>query len=422
MKTRTLALLLATLLVVTVWGCGELENPVETSKHLSSAVLASGNAMTDDLGSLMLWNRLGSDEEVTNSPSGPNGQIVGALQYLPGQHDNGFTPQPRAGDHNIPDNYVKFEGLGLGQQGCIEFWYLPDWDSPAVGHIVEVLHYMRPEDVNSVRLHIQYNDWQDLLSFSVEDRGRSEFVQRSVRPRNVPQWSTEHPFHVAITWDGSAAALEDRLKLFFDGTEVGGSFFHRGDPRFDNWEQDLTLGVGTRLHSGDWDRHKWEGDGGVIDNIKIWGFPKTDFSDRFVEAPTFTVDLDVKPGSCPNPLNMRSGGVLPVAVLGTDAFDVSMIDVETLRLAGVAPEHGEFEDVSTPIDGADECECTEAGADGFNDLIMYFEKTDIIQALGEVSDGETVTLMLTGELLNGVRIEGVDCVKIIKRGRGRVAF
>ncbi|MHC4648611.1 MAG: hypothetical protein ACYTBJ_24405, partial [Planctomycetota bacterium] len=37
------------------------------------------------------------------------------------------------------------------------------------------------------------------------------------------------------------------------------------------------------------------------------------------------VAVDIKPGSCPNPLNLASRGVLPVAVLGSEDFDVSSI-------------------------------------------------------------------------------------------------
>ncbi|NIN69480.1 MAG: hypothetical protein GTO63_33310, partial [Anaerolineae bacterium] len=49
------------------------------------------------------------------------------------------------------------------------------------------------------------------------------------------------------------------------------------------------------------------------------------------------VDLDIKPGSCPNPLNTRSNAVLPVAILGTDVFDVNDIDPATVMLEGVSP-------------------------------------------------------------------------------------
>ena len=43
--------------------------------------------------------------------------------------------------------------------------------------------------------------------------------------------------------------------------------------------------------------------------------------------------LDIKPGSCPNPLNPRSHGVLPVALLGTEDFDVTDVDVSSLTIS-----------------------------------------------------------------------------------------
>ena len=42
--------------------------------------------------------------------------------------------------------------------------------------------------------------------------------------------------------------------------------------------------------------------------------------------------LDIKPGACPNPLNVRSRGVVPMAVLGSESFDVTEIDVDSLAL------------------------------------------------------------------------------------------
>ncbi len=61
---------------------------------------------------------------------------------------------------------------------------------------------------------------------------------------------------------------------------------------------------------------------------------------------TFTVDI--KPQSCPNPLNVKTKGVLPVAILGTD-LDVRNIDISTLRFNGVAPVRSGFEDVETAL-------------------------------------------------------------------------
>jgi hypothetical protein len=139
------------------------------------------------------------------------------------------------------------------------------------------------------------------------------------------------------------------------------------------------------------------------------------------EIPT-QVALDIKPGSCPNPLNVKvfeknpgsmRGGVLPVAVLGTMDFDVTEIDVSTLHLEGVTPIRHNYEDVSTPVGDGEECVCTTAGPDGYMDLTLKFMKSEIVAALGQVSNGDVVVLTLTGQLLDGTElIDATDCVWI----------
>ena len=42
--------------------------------------------------------------------------------------------------------------------------------------------------------------------------------------------------------------------------------------------------------------------------------------------------VDIKPGSCPNPINVKSKGVLPTEILGTEDFDVTMVDPASVRL------------------------------------------------------------------------------------------
>ena len=49
-------------------------------------------------------------------------------------------------------------------------------------------------------------------------------------------------------------------------------------------------------------------------------------------AAGINVAVDIKPGSCPNPLNIKSKGVLPVAILGTEDFDVKDIKVNSIRI------------------------------------------------------------------------------------------
>jgi hypothetical protein len=129
--------------------------------------------------------------------------------------------------------------------------------------------------------------------------------------------------------------------------------------------------------------------------------------------PCGQVALDIKPGSCPNPLNPKSKGVLPAAILGTADFDVTQIDAATLSLEGVPPIRSRVADVSTPVVGDPECDCTTEGPDGYYDLTLKFKTQDIVAAIGPVSAGDVLVLTITGSLLDGTPIEGSDCVRIV---------
>jgi hypothetical protein len=123
------------------------------------------------------------------------------------------------------------------------------------------------------------------------------------------------------------------------------------------------------------------------------------------------VTVDIKPMSWPNPLNVNKKGVLPVAILGTEDFDVSQIDPASILLEGVSPLRWALEDVGTVGDPL-------AGLDGITDLSLKFAAQEIVAALGDVTDGEVVTLHLTGNLkeeFGGTPIEGEDVVRIIKK-------
>jgi hypothetical protein len=123
------------------------------------------------------------------------------------------------------------------------------------------------------------------------------------------------------------------------------------------------------------------------------------------------IEVDIKPTSCPNPLNVNSRGVLPVAILGTAEFDVTMVDVATLSLVGIGPIRSGYEDVATPL--IDSCDCTTDGPDGLLDLTLKFNAQEIIAALGDLYDGDVLELQLTGETLNGVPFVGFDCVIVV---------
>src|SRR5262245_7399428 len=146
--------------------------------------------------------------------------------------------------------------------------------------------------------------------------------------------------------------------------------------------------------------------------------------------------LDIKPGACPNPCNRNSHGVLPVALLGSDALDVSQVDLSTLALSradgtgsGVAPLAGPpgpnsvIEDVGTPLTG-EPCDCHVLGGDGVLDLSMKFRTEDVVDLLelGGLPDGTSVELALNGFLLDGTAFHASDCIQLVTPGNGPELF
>lgn len=132
--------------------------------------------------------------------------------------------------------------------------------------------------------------------------------------------------------------------------------------------------------------------------------------------PALQVAVDIKPGGCPNPVNTRSSGVLLIAILGTADVNVLDIDATSVRLAGVEPLRNSLEDVAGPVSDNDDCNCIEAGPDGFLDLTLKFATQAIVEAIGDVNDGDVLELELTGVLYDPPPferpIEGADCILI----------
>jgi hypothetical protein len=131
-------------------------------------------------------------------------------------------------------------------------------------------------------------------------------------------------------------------------------------------------------------------------------------SDIRVQPAIIEVDIDIKPGSDPNAINLkRSTGVVPVAVLGSDDFDVMTIDVGTLRFGpDQAPPAHDLTVFSTYLD-----HLQDVNDDGFTDLVSHYVIRDIGFGIGDTE------ACLVGETLSGIPIHGCDSVSIIGNQR-----
>ena len=104
------------------------------------------------------------------------------------------------------------------------------------------------------------------------------------------------------------------------------------------------------------------------------------------------VEIDIKPGSYPNSINLKSNGVVPVAVLTTDDIDAATVDPATVAFAGAKPLRWSLCDVDD---------------DGDVDMVFHF-KTQ-----GLNLDENSTEAELTGQTNGGGDISGTDDVRIV---------
>jgi hypothetical protein len=160
------------------------------------------------------------------------------------------------------------------------------------------------------------------------------------------------------------------------------------------------------------DAHSW-----TIHDITGTWYNEALYADGLVFDPQnlMSVTVDIKPGSCSNKFNVKKKKVLTFAILGTEELDVSDIDPQSVRLQGVKPLQWNWKDVATSAGKEEIYDCVDSGPDGFLDLTFKVKILDLVEVMGEVEDGQTVPLRMTGELSNRTPIDGEDVVFILKK-------
>ena len=118
---------------------------------------------------------------------------------------------------------------------------------------------------------------------------------------------------------------------------------------------------------------------------------------------TIPVTIDIRPESFPNPVNTRSRGVIPIAILGSNGFDVANLIPATLTFGpdGAGPAH----DLTDP--GILSGHTGDINHDGYPDLIFHVRQQDS----GITSDDEQACV--GGETTGGTPIVGCDAIVVV---------
>lgn len=115
---------------------------------------------------------------------------------------------------------------------------------------------------------------------------------------------------------------------------------------------------------------------------------------------TIEVEIDIKPGSDPNSINLSSAGVIPVAILSSDTFDATTVIPESVALAGTRVKM---------VGKADKYLCSkeDVNEDGLMDMVCKVYTSLVI-----IETGESVAV-LEAETSDGRAIRGEDSVNIV---------
>ncbi len=226
---------------------------------------------------LVLWNRLGSEGEVQNSRFGPGGRLNGG-RFVQGRFGQGI-------ELSMNEQYgVTFPAeVAAGADGCVELWAkLVDFPNALVWGARPAL--ISGDDGQGsqhfIMLNLNGNDGQGhgglcAVVPGLSATGTGEYGQwtyaRALGSDAVGDWH-----HYAIVWASEGIPGVDngerRIVAYVDG-KLNSAVWH-GVTGSTRQTVPANGRFGLLYHQGQ------QGGRVIYDNLKVWKYAKTDFSDR----------------------------------------------------------------------------------------------------------------------------------------------
>jgi hypothetical protein len=235
----------------------------------------------------------------------------------------------------------------------------------------------------------------------VDRNGRASYYNWSgnhiVRPSGPTVLELNEWYHLAatITPDGSGYWV----KLYVNG-EPGTPLWSTYGP---NWDHYFLFSFRNRCWGYAWDHDRFDG---VIDEVAFYDRALTSGQvqvhyENGLHGLGYDgrVQIDIKPGSDPNSINLGSNGTVPVAIFSTADFDATSVDPTSVTLADA--------EVKVKGNGTPMASEQDVNQDGLTDLVVHVSTSGLA-----LTDGD-VEAVLEGETFDGLRIQGSDFVRIV---------
>ncbi len=117
------------------------------------------------------------------------------------------------------------------------------------------------------------------------------------------------------------------------------------------------------------------------------------------EASIVEAVIDIKPGTFPNSLNLKSNGSVPVAILGSEDFDATEVDPASVTLEGAS--------INQNKNGTFQVSLQDVNGDGRLDMVAQFPTRDLLLTSTDTD------ATLEGQTNDALPFQGTDSVRIV---------